>query len=82
MTYATAWHCDYVGDVTPTGMDCAVTATSTSEDGGYIPTGDATTTDGQYNGANFHEWLFVGCVILFFVALRAWPSIFSKPSGV
>ncbi len=79
MIYATAWHCDYVGDVTPTGMDCTVTATSTEEVA--TSTGDTGTTtfSGGYNGPNFNEWLFVSCVIIFFLAIVAWQRMFAKP---
>lgn len=77
MTYATAWHCDYVGGVTPTGLDCTVTATSTEAEGSSTPISEATST--PYNGPNFNEWLFVSCVIIFFLAIVAWQRMFAKP---
>lgn len=76
MTYATAWHCDYVGDVTPTGMDCTVTATSTEA---IATSSESPTIEGGYNGPNFSEWLFVAAVIIFFLAILAWHRMFASP---
>jgi len=76
MTYATAWHCDYVGDVTPTGMDCTVTATSTEADGS---SNIASSSPGNYNGPTYNEWLLVACLVIFFMAYQLWRTIFSKP---
>lgn len=67
------WHCDeiYSGDVPPvlTGQDCTVTSTATT-----TPIEVATST--PYNGPNYHDWLFVAGVMLFFVSYMAWGRLF------
>ena len=43
----------------------------------YITNTTNSTSTGNYNGPNFQEWLFVACVLLFFISLGTWRRILS-----
>lgn len=41
----------------------------------------ATTTPGAYTGPTYHEWLFLGGTMLFFLSFMAWPIILKPLTG-
>ena len=79
----TSWHCNYSVPLSFAGIapavsepfaysvgDCIVTGTST-EAAPVV----ATTTPRGYDGLNISESLFLYMVLIFFVALTAWPRL-------
>ena len=61
----TTWTCEDFS-ATTTGQNCVVTATTTFD----INVNNA--------GITLQEWLFVACVMLFFVSLITWRYIFNN----
>jgi hypothetical protein len=57
----------------------ATFSTTTPEATSTPPT--ATTTIGAYTGANFEEWLFTACVLLFFISYWGW-GVLLRPLSI
>jgi hypothetical protein len=43
-----------------------------------VPATTTATTTGNYNGASKQEWLFIACVLIFFVSLGSWGRIVQR----